>query len=99
MERDPDVCCCHVSSLDQYSENDYIIYAKPLLELVICLGKASVFQLNIMREQSNTHYNPELKCEVCNSKGLGVLLTTSILLRFSDFCLHGSGLISDGDSP
>lgn len=70
-----------------------------MLELVICLGKASFFQLNIIREQSNTHYNPELECEVCNSKGLGVVPTTSILLHFSDFCLHGSGLISVGDSP
>lgn len=52
----------------------------------------------VIREQSNTDYNPELKYEVCNSKGLGVVLNYRYPLGFSDFCLDGSSLTSDGDN-
>lgn len=74
LERDSDVYCCHMSSCDSYYGNDLQNMPGLPWEGVICLRKARLFMHIIIREQSNTDYNPELKYEVCNSKGLGVVL-------------------------
>lgn len=85
LERDSDVYCCHMSSCDSYYENDLQSMLGLPWECVIWLGKATLFVQNVIREQSNTDYNPELKYEVYNSKGVGMVLNYRYPLGFFRF--------------